>query len=80
MKGLYQVMTKKNDRQVEYNRRYREKNPEKAKYVKNRTVARTFVRHSAYDEDIIELLEIYRTENENSKDFIKLIKYYADSL
>lgn len=46
----------------------REKNnSERMKYLRNRTAARTFVRHYADDEDVAELLEIYKKENPNSK-------------
>ena len=62
-------MTKKktSDAQVKASRRWEKNNPERAKYIRNRSVARTFVRHYAVDEDVAELLEIYKKENPNSK-------------
>ena len=47
---------------------YREKNPEATKYLRYRTTARTFVRHHAKQEDIDELIEIFRKENPNGKE------------
>ena len=53
--------------QIKANRNWEKNNPERAKYIRNRSVARTFVRHWAVDEDMEELLEIYRRENPNGK-------------
>ena len=44
-----------------------EQNPEQKRYLRYRSNARTFVRHWAVDEDVEELLEIYKRENPNSK-------------
>ena len=46
---------------------YEQRNPEKMKYLKYRTTARTFVRHYATKEDIEELIEIFKKEKENYK-------------
>ena len=45
---------------------YEQRNPEKMKYLKYRTTARTFVRHYATKEDIEELIEIFK-KKENYK-------------
>ncbi|WP_296113169.1 hypothetical protein [uncultured Anaerococcus sp.] len=58
---------KTSDAQVKASRRWEKNNPERAKYIRNRSVAKTFVRHWANDDDIEELLEIYKNENPNSK-------------
>ena len=44
---------------------WEENNPERKRYLRYRSNARTFVRHWATDEDLKELIEIY--ENENKK-------------
>lgn len=62
-------MTKKktSDAQVKASRRWEKNNPERAKYIRNRSVARTFVRHWADDEDLKELVEIFENENIQAK-------------
>ena len=47
-------------------KRWEEKNPERKRYLRYRTTARTFVRHWATDADVADLLEIYKNENANS--------------
>ena len=47
---------------------YRERNPEATKYLRYRTTARTFARHHAKQEDIDELIEIFKRENPNGKE------------
>ena len=47
-------------------KKWEEKNPERKRYLRYRTTARTFVRHWATDEDVAELLEIYKNENPNN--------------
>ncbi len=46
-------------------RAYEERNPEKTKITRYRSTARTFVRHHAKQEDIDELIEIFKKENPN---------------
>lgn len=46
---------------------YRERNPEATKYLRYRTTARTFVRHHAKEEDMKELIEIFKNENPNGE-------------
>ena len=46
-------------------KKWEEKNPERKRYLRYRTTARTFVRHWAHDEDLKELVGIF--ENENKK-------------
>ena len=48
-------------------KKWEEKNPERKRYLRYRTTARTFVRHWANDEDLKELLEIYKNENANAR-------------
>ena len=47
-------------------RNWEKRNPERKRYLRSRSNARTFVRHWAVDEDVAELLEIYKNENPNS--------------
>lgn len=58
---------KASDAQRRATKKWEKNNPERVKYLRNRTAARTFVRHYADDEDVAELLEIYKKENPNSK-------------
>ena len=48
-------------------RNWEKRNPERKRYLRSRSNARTFVRHLADDEDVAELLEIYKKENPNGK-------------
>lgn len=48
-------------------KKWEKNNPERVKYLRCRTTARTFVRHYADEEDLQELIEIYKKENPNSK-------------
>ena len=48
-------------------KKWEEKNPERKRYLRYRTTARTFVRHWAVDADVAELLEIYKNENPNAR-------------
>jgi len=47
-------------------KKWEKNNPEKVKYLRNRTAARTFARHYADREDMKELMEIFEKENENA--------------
>ena len=60
-------MTKKktSEAQRRATKKWEEKNPERTRYLRYRTTARTFVRHWANDEDLKELIGIF--ENENKK-------------
>lgn len=44
--------------QTEANKRWQEKNPEHARYLKNRSTARTFLRKYADQEDLDEMKQI----------------------
>lgn len=44
-----------------------EKNKEHSRYLKDRTSARSFVRHKATIDDMEELNKIFREENKNYK-------------
>ena len=48
-------------------KKWEEKNPERKRYLRYRTTARTFVRHWAVDTDVAELLDIYKNENPNAR-------------
>ena len=48
-------------------KKWEENNPERKRYLRYRSNARTFVRHWAVDEDVAELLEIYKNENPNAR-------------
>lgn len=41
--------------QIELNRAYRKKNPEHARYLRNKSNAKTFIRKYAHKEDLIAL-------------------------
>lgn len=58
---------KTSEAQVRASRKWEEKNPDRRRYIRYRSNARTFVRYWADNEDIDELLEIYKNENPNSK-------------
>lgn len=44
---------------------WRKRNPEKARYNGSKSSARTFVRKYASQEDMDELMEIFKNENKN---------------
>ena len=48
-------------------KKWEEKNPERKRYLRYRSNARTFVRHWAVDTDVAELLDIYKNENPNAR-------------
>ena len=48
-------------------RNYEKRNPEKTKIDNYKRSARTFFRHYAKDEDIEELISIFKKENPNAK-------------
>lgn len=55
--------------QVEYNRRWRENNKEKARYLSRRSTARTFINKYAQLEDLVELKDlIEKKEKELTED------------
>ena len=47
-------------------RNWEKRNPERKRYLRSRSNARTFVRHWATDADVAKLLEIYKNENADS--------------
>lgn len=49
-------------------RAYKKRNPEQTRINRYRSNARTFVRHHAKEEDMKELLEIFKKENPNGKE------------
>lgn len=51
--------------QAKYNERWRKRNPQRARYLSARTVARSFVRKYATREDMGELVNIFEQENES---------------
>lgn len=48
-------------------KKWMEKNKEHSRYLKDRTSARSFVRHKATIDDMEELNKIFREENKNYK-------------
>lgn len=48
-------------------KKWEEQNPKQKRYLRYRSNARTFFRHWAVDEDIDELLDIYKNENKNAR-------------
>lgn len=60
--------SKTTEAQLRASANYRQKNPEATKYLRYRTTARTFARHHATEDDIDELLEIFKKENPNGKE------------
>ncbi|MFM1524837.1 MULTISPECIES: hypothetical protein [Helcococcus] len=61
-------------------KKWHKKNLEHSRYLKNRTTARSFVRHYAKDEDIVELISIYMNENKNSNNVVSLIKKHIENI
>lgn len=57
-------MDEKVNSQTEANKRWQEKNKEKAKYLSDRSRARSFIRNKATLEDIEELEELIRARRE----------------
>ena len=58
---------KTSDAQLKAIQRWREGNKKANRIQSYKSTARTFFRHYADDDDIQELLEIYKKENPNSK-------------
>lgn len=56
-----QAETKQTNPQTEANKRWQEKNREKAKYLRNRSTARSFIKNQATLEDIEELQQLIQT-------------------
>ncbi len=50
--------------QTEANKRWQEKNKEKAKYLSDRSRARSFIRNNATEEDLQELEELIKIRRE----------------
>ena len=53
-----QTETKQTSPQTEANKRWQEKNREKAKYLRNSSTARSFIKNQATAEDIKELQQL----------------------
>ena len=58
---------KTSDAQVKASRKWEEKNPDRKRYIRYRSNARTFVRHWADEEDLKELIDIFWDENPNAE-------------
>ena len=54
----------KKNAQTEANKRWQEKNREKARYLRNRSAARNFVKKDATEEDLQELEELIKIRRE----------------
>ena len=50
--------------QTEANKRWQEKNREKARYLRNRSASRSFIRNNATEEDLQELEELIKIRRE----------------
>ena len=48
-------------------KRYKKRNPEQTRINRYRSNARTFVRHHAKEEDMENLMEVFKKENKNYK-------------
>lgn len=51
-------MDEKKNSQTEANKKWQEANREKARYLRNRSTARSFIKNQATDEDLVELLKL----------------------
>ena len=56
-----QTQTKQTNPQTEANKRWQEKNREKAKYLRSRSTTRSFIKNQATLEDIQELQQLIQT-------------------
>lgn len=54
--------------QVNASRRWEQKNPERAKYIRYRTSARGFLRNHATEEDLIEMEQLIKERREKLKE------------
>lgn len=59
-----QTKTKQANPQTEANKKWQEKNREKAKYLRNRSTTRSFIKNQATLEDIKELQQLIQTRIE----------------
>ncbi|MGL5633500.1 MAG: hypothetical protein ACRCX8_16380 [Sarcina sp.] len=57
-------MDEKKNPQTEANKRWQQKNRERARYLRNRSSARSFIRGQATFEDLEELLVLFQTRKE----------------
>ncbi|MGL5151808.1 MAG: hypothetical protein ACRC7N_14675 [Clostridium sp.] len=51
-------MSEKINSQTEANKKWQEKNKEHAKYLSNRSRARSFIKNQSTEEDLVELLKL----------------------
>ncbi|NBJ71362.1 MULTISPECIES: hypothetical protein [Clostridia] len=58
----------KKSNQTEANKRWQEKNREKARYLRNRSTARSFIRKQATMEDIAELKQLIQEREQALKE------------
>ena len=61
---VMQTETKQINPQTEANKKWQEKNREKAKYLRNRSTSRSFIKNQATLEDIEELKQLMKTRIE----------------
>lgn len=57
-------MTEKKNPQTEANKRWQQKNRERARYLRNRSSARSFIRGQATTEDLEELALLFKARQE----------------
>ena len=65
MSEKYVNENKTSDAQMKAVRNWEKNNPEKVKYMRYKSSAKTFARYWADDEDMKEVLEVYKKENPN---------------
>lgn len=64
LKGMLGGFQMSENAQTEANKRWQEKNREKARYLRNRSAARNFVKKDATEEDLQELEELIKARRE----------------
>lgn len=64
LKGMLGGFQMSENAQTEANKRWQEKNREKARYLRNRSASRNFVKKEATEEDLQELEELIKTRRE----------------
>lgn len=61
-------MEEKKNNQTEANKKWQEQNREKARYLRNRSTARSFLRNQATQEDLKELKQLIEAREEFLKE------------
>lgn len=58
-------------KQTEYNKNWQEKNRERARYLRNRSTARNFIKKQANTEDLQEIKELIKAREQQEKEIEK---------